>query len=159
MQLAQTEFGEAGRHHRLDDLWSRDPGGQHGSRDASASVRHEVAATDLDRIEVERFGQAIHLHLGDERTLGSTEPSKRATGNGGGVDRERVDVDVRHLVGPDDTQVGVSEDLVRRVVVRASVEPDRCFGREQAAVGIGRRAGVDLAPVTLVVADDRSSGC
>ncbi len=131
------------------------PGRHLGAGDADGALVQQVDSPDLDRVEIELLGQAVHLGLGHIGALGATEATERATRDRGRVHRPRVDACRRDLIGPAHRQVQVPEHLVRGVVVGAGVEVAVGLDAQDAAVARRRPTRRDPTSVAFVVADDR----
>ena len=95
----------------------------HAGRQRGAG-RERVAAPQLDGVEPELGGQAVHLRLVGEAGLDGAEASHRPARRVVGVDHVGVDARVRHVVGAARERGRVGAHGRRAGRVRAAVEQD-----------------------------------
>ena len=121
-----------------------------------------VQEPELDRIDVERRRELVHLRLGGEAGLHRAEPAHRAARRVVRVHGRRLDQRVRDLVGPAGERCGVRADGGRRGGVGAAVEQDAeadvhelALARRAVLDPHARRVPVDVAGERLLaVVDD-----
>ena len=126
-----------GQGHRLESLEQLGDRGRalHGlpGRQARA-LDHRVPQPQLDRIEVERGGEPVHLRLVGEARLHRAEPAHGAAGRVVGVHDVAVDRRVRADVRPDGEAGRVRDDSPRARRVGAAVEHDPRADEDELAV-------------------------
>ncbi len=107
-----------------------------------ASRLERVQQPQLDRIDVERGGELVHLRLGGEARLHRAEAAHRAARRVVRVDGEAVDQDVVDRVRADRERAGVRDDRGRARRVGAAVDAGSACARRRA----GRRASPGARP-------------
>ena len=108
-----------------------------GRRRVAGPQRVDLA--DADRIEAERFGDAIHVHFGRELRLRRAEAAKRAVGRRVRHHRAAADADVVAAVRSARVNHAARQHDGAERGVRAAVEQDVDVHRRQPAVA--RHAG------------------
>ncbi len=120
--------------------------------------RERVAQAQLDRVDVARGGEQVHLRLVRERHLHRAEAAHRATRRVVGAHAERLDERVGHAVRTGGEARGVGGDVERRRAVRAAVEDDARLEADERAVGVRAVAHPDAGRVAVHVTEERLAG-
>ena len=152
-KLLRLGHGERGG--AADDLARRQRPGHDLPRREHPARLERVQQPQLDRIDVERGRELVHLRLRREAGLHRAEAAHRAAGRVVRVHREPVDLDVVDGVRADGERARVRDDGRRAGGVRAAVDEDpHAHGDEPA---LARRAvlGPDPRGMAVDVADER----
>jgi hypothetical protein len=143
------------------------PGSRSGSRGSGSSPgdplprRQHVAGLErvqqaqLDRVDVQRGSELVHLRLGGEARLYGAEAAHRPARRIVRVDRRRVDERIRNLVRPDRERGRVRRDGGRRGGVRAAVEQDLHANVHELPLAGGAVLAPDARGMPVHVAGER----
>ena len=152
-QLLGLGLRERGR--AADDLPRRQRARQHLAGRQRGARLERVQDPQLDRVDVERGRELVHLRLGREARLHRAEPAHRAAGRVVRVHARPLDQDVVDRVRAGRERAGVRDDRGRARGVRAAVEQDPHADVDE--LPLLRRAvlGPDPRRVAMDVADER----
>ncbi len=117
--------------------------------------RERVPEAELDRVDLERDGELVHLRLGREARLHGAEAAHRAAGRVVRVDAGRLEQSVRDRVRPARERRRVRCHGGRARRVRAAVEEDPHADADEAPVAVRPVLGPDPRRVTVHVPDER----
>ena len=120
-----------------------------------ASRLERVQEPQLDRVDVERGGELVHLRLGREARLHRAEAAHRTARRVVRVDGEAVDPDVVDRVRADGERARVRDDRGRARRVRAAVDEDPHPHRHEPPLARRPVLGPDPRRVAVDVADER----
>ncbi len=124
---------------------------QHLARRQGVARLERVQQPQLDRVDPERLGEAVHLRLGGEADLHRAEAAHRPAGRVVRVDDRALDQRVVDAVGAEREAGGVRDHGRRAGGVGAAVEQDPSRARRRA----GRRAWRGARPRSATGAGGR----
>ena len=148
-------LGQGQRRRTSDHLARRQRAGHDLPGRKRASGLERVQEAQLDRVDVERGREPVHLRLGREARLHGAEAAHRPARRVVRVDGEPVDLDVLDRVRTDRERARVRDDRGRARGVRAAVHEDPHPDGDEPAVA--RRAVLRPDPrgMAVDVADER----
>ena len=148
--IGPARTGERGVH-AVDRARNRDDlAGGH-----ALAVAQQVLALELDDVHAEPLGQGEHGPFVGDRQLAGTKAPHRPGRRVVGEDRDPIDRDVGHAIGPGRVADGLAQHGRPGRRIGPFVAADRHFGGGDRALGRGRERVVDLHRVALVSSDHR----